>query len=154
MPFLGKRAYKTRHCSYYYTLAGSCCVAQGNLKLLGSRQPSCLSLQSHQDVRLCHHAWRRTIYKKSPFKDTYCTHLCTYRRPTCTYCVYDVWVCMLCHLYDISQVTSYPPASTLLCWNYRCLPLYNRFNACLLCAFKEDALQLPSVSIPLFVYFW
>lgn len=29
----------------------SCCVAQGNLKLLGSREPSCLILQSHQDIR-------------------------------------------------------------------------------------------------------
>lgn len=72
----------------------SCCVAQGNLTFLGSRQPSCLSLQSHQDVRWGHHAWLRTVYKKAPFKDTYCTHLCIYRRPTCTYCVCDVWVCM------------------------------------------------------------
>lgn len=90
----------------------SCCVAQGNLKLLGSRQPSCLSLQSHQDVRWGHHAWLRTVYKKAPFKDTYCTHLCIYRRPTCTYCVCDVWVCMPWHLCDIGQMTD--PLSSCL----------------------------------------
>lgn len=87
-----------------------CCP--GQLETLGSRQPSCLSLQSHQDVRWGYHAWLRTVYKKALFKDTYCTHLCIYRRPTCTYCVCGVWVCMPWHLCDTGQMTD--PLSSCL----------------------------------------
>lgn len=114
----------------------SCCVAQGNLKLWAQDSHPASAFRVIKMLGEATMPGWGLFIKRLSLK-TPIVHICVFTEDLLVLivCVVCGCVCRDTCVTQVRWLTPYPPASTRMCWNYRCLPPYNRFNACLLCAF-------------------